>query len=58
MKIKIDYLKKLARETDFQITTLALALDKYECVADEDDIKDLAETLRYLADLVESIPIE
>ena len=57
MKIKIEYLKSIAKEIDIQKNSLASTMDRYEVIADEDDITNLAETLRYFADLVESIPI-
>lgn len=57
MTIKIDYLKNIAKEIEIQKNALASTMDKYDVVADEDDITNLAETLRYFADLVESIPI-
>lgn len=57
MKIKIDYLKKIAREIDLHNTSISSLMDKYDVVAEENDIRDLVETLRCFAELVENIPI-
>lgn len=57
MKIKIEYLKKIAKEIEIKKNSLASTMDRYEVVADEEDITSLAEALRYFADLVESIPL-
>lgn len=58
MKIKIDFLRKTLKDIEQKKNTLANLLDNFEATADEQDIADLAEMLRYYADLVESIPIE
>lgn len=58
VKINLAYLKKIAKEIEEQKNSLASIMDKYDVVADEDDIKNLAEELRYFADLVESVPID
>lgn len=57
MTIKLEYLKTIKKTVDVQAKTLAANLDNYDCVADEEEIKETVEALRYLADLVESIPI-
>lgn len=57
MTIKIDYLRNITKEIGSKTNTLANLLDNYDCVAEESDIAALAEKLRYLADLVESIAI-
>lgn len=57
MRIKIDYLKQIAREIEAKRNSLANIMDRYEVVADEEDITNLVEALRYFADLVESIPL-
>lgn len=57
MKIKIEYLKKIAKEIEVKKNSLASTMDRYEVVADEEDITNLVEALRYFADLVESIPL-
>ena len=57
MKIKIDYLKQITREIETKKNALAGTMDRFEVVANEEDITSLAEALRYFADLVESIPL-
>jgi hypothetical protein len=57
MKIKIEYLKSITKEIEVKKNSLASTMDRYDVVADEEDITNLAEALRYFADLVESIPL-
>lgn len=57
MKIKIEYLNKITKDIETQKNSLASMMDKYDIVADEEDITNLAEALRYFADIVESIPL-
>ena len=57
MKIKIDFLKKTLKDIEQKKNTLANLLDNFEVTADEQDITELAEMLRFYADLVENIPI-
>lgn len=57
MKIKIDFLKKTLKDIEQKKNALANLLDTFDATADEQDIAELAEMLRYYADLVESIPI-
>lgn len=57
MKIKIEYLKSITKEIEIKKNSLASTMDRYDVVADEEDITNLAEALRYFADLVESIPL-
>lgn len=57
MNIKIGYLQQITREIEAKKNSLASIMDRYEVVADEEDITSLVEALRYFADLVESIPL-
>lgn len=57
MKIKIEHLKSITKEIEIKKNSLASIMDRYDVVADEEDITNLAEALRYFAELVESIPL-
>ena len=56
-KIKIEYFKSLTAEIVNSTNSLADIMDNFDVCADEDAIKNLAEALRYFAELIENIPI-
>ena len=57
MKVKIDFFRGITKEIEGRINNLASLLDNFDITADEKEIADLAEMLRYYDDLVESTPI-